>query len=197
MTLAVREPKPFSLRGRPRPPPEETRDEPRAAAKQSSLSMSAPPNPCASPSEMKDPRLAAQRRRRHLITPARVLARGFRRSGETRAAARRGRALFPAPVALDALPRRHLERAEGATITVWTGPAFSTFTATACTSSATVIPKSSPRSRPEIDRLPFSPRRYTNRAAIALARRLADLRPRVASTRRCSRRVAPRRLAWR
>ena len=29
----------------------------------------------------------------------------------------------------------------------------------------------------ELDRLPFSPRRYTNRSAIALARRLADLAP--------------------
>ena len=34
-----------------------------------------------------------------------------------------------------------------------------------------------PRSRREIDRLPFSPRRYTNRTAIALAARLGELAP--------------------
>ncbi len=48
----------------------------------------------------------------------------------------------------------------------------------------------------ELDRLPFSPRRYTNRPAIDLARRLTELAPGDLG-KVCSRRAARRRSAWR
>jgi 4-aminobutyrate aminotransferase len=47
-----------------------------------------------------------------------------------------------------------------------------------------------------LDTLPFSPRRYTNEAAVALARRLVELAPAI-SARCCLRRAAPRQSAWR
>ena len=102
---------------------------------------------------------------------ARVVERAGARGG------RRGRALFSAPVAVDALPRpkSSAPRAPGSPTS--TASAFSIFTATASISSATATRRWSRRSAARWRRLPFCPRRYSNPTATALARRLVETAP--------------------
>jgi len=70
-----------------------------------------------------------------------------------------------------------LERAEGATLTDVDGRRILDFHGNSVHQLGHGHPGVVAAIKAELDRLPFSPRRYTNRTAIALARRLAELAP--------------------
>jgi 4-aminobutyrate aminotransferase len=70
-----------------------------------------------------------------------------------------------------------LERAEGATLVDLEGRRFLDFHGNSVHQVGYGHPRVVAAIKAELDRLPFSPRRYTNRTAIALARRLSEIAP--------------------